>query len=937
MATFRQTTSRADDPQIHTHAVISAKVQTPDGRWLALDARYLKRHQRMLGGLYQSVLRAELTHRFGVEWRADRQRAGRDRRRPRRAARRVLEAHRRHRPRARRQARRLPRSGRAGSRHGGNAPRSTREASADTRSRKSGHGAADLTTRWQTEAADAGWTADLLDAEHRRRRRHVTAIRSDPLVDRRGDRGGVASSGRRGPGPMCCRRSATCNAPCPSNRDTAGPRPWSGRPTTSSPSSSTSTRPATRSGAASDGRSVWIEPTAPRFTSEPVLAQEEAIITWAMAAQADDRRTRPPPSTATGSIRCRPTPPPRSPAATGWCWSSARPGPARPACSPPPPPISNAHGRVGVRGGADREGGPDVRARHRHAGRHGRQAPPRVAPRTDRPPRPSSSMPAGGDAGRGRGRHVVHARPAPARSSRRPERRWRLALVGDPRQLQGVGRGGLLAELCANGRVEQLERLHRFTHAWEAAASLQLRSGDPAPSTPTRRHGRIVAGTLDEHLDRHRRDLDRPPRTPGAAIAVVASTQRPRRHHQPRHPTRPPHRRPPRRRPLRHGSPAANTPTSATSWRPAATTAASSPAAVNRSATATPGPSPPSTPTASITVTHRRRTRRRHPPRRLRPRARPARLRRDRARLAVRHRRHRHRPRLTSRPPAAASTSPPPAAATPTIVCVVTDSHDIAEAATSSRRPRRRPRRHPRRHHPPRPRPTRPHPHDSTRPLSRSRTGSPPTSTDARHALADAHQHRDRLEHNVRDADADLAAAQRRLAAIDRDTSPARDLLAHAKTRTQHARWEQDRLQRELAAARAGNAASSATNSPPPPDNSTPPPNTCNASKRPPHPTSTPTAKLSASATAPSAAATRHATPSTSTDASPSTTPPNNDSKHSPPGTPGPPDNPSSPNDSMPPTPCSSARPKPSNSRPNGPPNPPSQPSAPSRSDTPHS
>src|SRR4029453_5058600 len=96
MATFRQTTSRADDPQIHTHAVISAKVQTPDGRWLArharyphpthavtsakvqtpdgrwlaLDARYLKRHQRMLGGLYQSVLRAELTHRLGVEWRA---------------------------------------------------------------------------------------------------------------------------------------------------------------------------------------------------------------------------------------------------------------------------------------------------------------------------------------------------------------------------------------------------------------------------------------------------------------------------------------------------------------------------------------------------------------------------------------------------------------------------------------------------------------------------------------------------------------------------------------------------------------------------------------------------------------------------------------------------------------------------------------------------
>jgi conjugative relaxase-like TrwC/TraI family protein len=66
VAGFRQTTSRADDPQLHTHLVISAKVQTEDGRWLALDARMLKRYQRTLGGIYQSVLRAELTARYGV-------------------------------------------------------------------------------------------------------------------------------------------------------------------------------------------------------------------------------------------------------------------------------------------------------------------------------------------------------------------------------------------------------------------------------------------------------------------------------------------------------------------------------------------------------------------------------------------------------------------------------------------------------------------------------------------------------------------------------------------------------------------------------------------------------------------------------------------------------------------------------------------------------
>ena len=57
-----------DDPQLHSHVVISSKVQTADGRWLALDARTLKGFQRALGGMYQSVLRAEVTARYGVAW-----------------------------------------------------------------------------------------------------------------------------------------------------------------------------------------------------------------------------------------------------------------------------------------------------------------------------------------------------------------------------------------------------------------------------------------------------------------------------------------------------------------------------------------------------------------------------------------------------------------------------------------------------------------------------------------------------------------------------------------------------------------------------------------------------------------------------------------------------------------------------------------------------
>jgi conjugative relaxase-like TrwC/TraI family protein len=49
-AVFRQTTSRLDDPQLHSRVLISAKAQTDDGRWLALDARTLKGYQRALGG-----------------------------------------------------------------------------------------------------------------------------------------------------------------------------------------------------------------------------------------------------------------------------------------------------------------------------------------------------------------------------------------------------------------------------------------------------------------------------------------------------------------------------------------------------------------------------------------------------------------------------------------------------------------------------------------------------------------------------------------------------------------------------------------------------------------------------------------------------------------------------------------------------------------------
>jgi conjugative relaxase-like TrwC/TraI family protein len=67
-ASFRQHTSRALDPQLHTHVVIPNRVASPDGRWLALDARTIKHDQRTLSALYHTTLRAELTHHLGVRW-----------------------------------------------------------------------------------------------------------------------------------------------------------------------------------------------------------------------------------------------------------------------------------------------------------------------------------------------------------------------------------------------------------------------------------------------------------------------------------------------------------------------------------------------------------------------------------------------------------------------------------------------------------------------------------------------------------------------------------------------------------------------------------------------------------------------------------------------------------------------------------------------------
>jgi conjugative relaxase-like TrwC/TraI family protein len=65
---YRHRTSRAGDPQLHTHVVAANLAQGADRRWTALHGAQLYTHAKTAGYLYQAALREQLTRELGVEW-----------------------------------------------------------------------------------------------------------------------------------------------------------------------------------------------------------------------------------------------------------------------------------------------------------------------------------------------------------------------------------------------------------------------------------------------------------------------------------------------------------------------------------------------------------------------------------------------------------------------------------------------------------------------------------------------------------------------------------------------------------------------------------------------------------------------------------------------------------------------------------------------------
>jgi conjugative relaxase-like TrwC/TraI family protein len=67
-AAFRHRSSRAGDPQLHTHVLIANATKGPDGRWTRLFHPAIYDHAKTAGYVYEAQLRHELSQELGVRW-----------------------------------------------------------------------------------------------------------------------------------------------------------------------------------------------------------------------------------------------------------------------------------------------------------------------------------------------------------------------------------------------------------------------------------------------------------------------------------------------------------------------------------------------------------------------------------------------------------------------------------------------------------------------------------------------------------------------------------------------------------------------------------------------------------------------------------------------------------------------------------------------------
>ncbi|MCP4383138.1 MAG: relaxase domain-containing protein [Hyphomicrobiales bacterium] len=494
MAVFPQSTSREDDPHLHTHAVISTKVIGPNGRWYALDGHYVKNNQRALGGLYQSVLRAELTHRYGVRWGpiVDGQAEIAD------MPVEIMEAFSKRTRQVEAYEQILlvgfrEREGRDPTRWEHAALK--REAAADSPSAKTGAPVADLAMRWREEAAELGWTPRKLTQELTKPQRelpapeHVTIAQVLDLLSAQ---------------QSTWERADVLRAVCDLTEVHPGidGRAWA-RSVDRAVSAVIDTQqnlepPCDEVFRRSDGRSVWTDPAKAHLTDARILEQEERILDFAIEAQADG-------PTRSDTVDRAGLDVLQADAAAAVAGSDRLVLVVGPAGTGKTTTLACATDDLRQWGRMVFGVAPTAKAARVLAAEMSMEADTvaKLLYEWNRETGPGERWRLGPgatvivDETGMLGTPSLDRLVGLARSQD-----WRLVLVGDPSQLHAVGRGGMFDELCRVGRTHELAVIHRFTHDWEQLATRQLRAARSVALDAYLDHHRIDSGSLEDHLER---------------------------------------------------------------------------------------------------------------------------------------------------------------------------------------------------------------------------------------------------------------------------------------------------------------------------------------------------------------------------------------------------------------------------------------------------
>jgi conjugative relaxase-like TrwC/TraI family protein len=524
---FRQHNSRRLDPQLHAHAVIANRVMAPDGRWLALDARTLKMDQRTLSGLYHATLRTELTRELGVGWHEPvngiAEMEGVDAAALAEFSRRTGEVERRLERKLERFRADLGRDPTRQERW-----RLEREAAVDSRPGKDHTSSAgELRDEWRARlrrlgiesqefvgaatglqlrrlGIDRGTTADMVDHALEALTQRQSTWRPAELVRELAAQ--VPTEVTVDPHDLCgfLQRLAdhTAAVQC---MDLSPPAP-----------AGVELR--------RDGRPVTEAAIHRALTTRDILDEEERLLEWARQRRnlqdqepgwrtgvVDDHGLSRGQAEACAAVMgLAPLELIVGPAGTGKTTALA-----------PAVEELRTQGRV-VFGVASTAAAAEVLATettmtadtldkllHEHA-------------RLDRPPGPVYDLPEGSTLIVDEAATV--STPKLAELARLADRRrWRVVLVGDPRQFSAVGRGGMFAHLIEIHGAVELEQVHRFVDQWEREASLRLRNGDPGVLDEYEERGRLHAGIHDD-MESSILEAWSEARRRGESVALMANT-----------------------------------------------------------------------------------------------------------------------------------------------------------------------------------------------------------------------------------------------------------------------------------------------------------------------------------------------------------------------------------------------------------------------------